>query len=181
MLFLRFLIAPLLLIFSFYFTYSQTKSAGPIIEDFGKVFVVTQPDFPVDASLTYKVVFDVTNTPDEKDKLNPYLETAARFLNMHAQNGIPADQLEVAVVVHSAASKDIISNSAYQQRYGVGNPNEKLIEALLKANTQIIFCGQSAQARGFPKEELIPGVQLALSAMTALIQLQGQDYKFIKF
>ena len=46
---------------------------------------------------------------------------------------------------------------------------------------QIIFCGQSSNSRNIPKEQLIDGVQLSLSAMTALIQLQDQGYRLVKF
>ena len=120
-------------------------------------------------------------SPEGHDQINATIETAARFLNMHAQQGIPAEQLKVALVFHNQASKDVISNAAYNKRYGSNNPNEKLINALLDAEAQIIFCGQSSASRGFPKEDLIPNIQLSLSAMTALIQLQDENYRLIKF
>ena len=161
--------------------FAQTKEAGPIIREYGKVWQIPQPDFAIDTTLNYKAVFDIMNTPEDDDQVNASIETAARFLNMHAQSGIPAKQLKVAIVVHNKASKDIISNEAYQKRYGKDNPNEKLIKALLEAGGQIIFCGQSSLSRGFPKEDLIEGVQVSLSAMTALIQLQNDDYQLIKF
>ena len=160
---------------------SQTKSAGPIISDFGKVHVIKNADFKVDVSKEYKAVFDIMNTPDAKDELNKSIETAARFLNMHAQMGVPAENLMVALVVHNKASKDIITNEAYQKRYGTDNPNQKLIKSLIDAGGQIIFCGQSSKSRGFPKEDLIEGVQISLSAMTALIHLQDDAYRLIKF
>jgi len=85
------------------------------------------------------------------------------------------------LVVHSKASKDILNNEAYKKQYGTDNPNTELIKALLNTGGQIIFCGQSSMSRGISKEELIAGVQLSLSAMTALIQLQNEDYRLIKF
>ncbi len=160
---------------------AQTKKSGPIITDFGEVWEISEPDHEIDKNLEYKAVFDIMNSPDNHEKLNATIETAARFLNMHAQSGVPADQLKIALVVHNKASKDIITNEAYQKRYGTNNPNYDLVQALLDAGGQIIFCGQSSLSRGFPKEELIDGVQLSLSAMTALIQLQNEEYRLIKF
>ena len=58
---------------------------------------------------------------------------------------------------------------------------EKLLEELMANGAQIIFCGQSSYSRDFPKADLINGVQLSLSAMTALIQLQDVNYRLIKF
>lgn len=160
---------------------AQTKESGPVIKDFGKVWSVANTDFKMDSTKTYRAVFDVMNSPADVSQLNASIETAARFLNMHAQNGVPINQLKVALVVHNQASKDVITSEAYKTKYGTTNPNEKLLNDLLNAGADLIFCGQSLASRGFPKEQLIPGVQLALSAMTALIQLRDDDYRLIKF
>tara|TARA_R110002167_G_C12616144_1_gene646341 strand:+ start:268 stop:816 length:549 start_codon:yes stop_codon:yes gene_type:complete len=160
---------------------SQTKSTGPIIEEFGEVYKVSDPDFKVDTKMAFQAVFDIMDSPDSHEELNRSIETAARFLNMHAQSGIPRDQIKVALVFHNKASKDVMDNKAYQKRYGKDNPNQKLIQALLAAGGQVIFCGQSSNARDIPKKDLIAGVQISLSAMTALIQLQNQDFRLIKF
>lgn len=159
----------------------QSKKAGPIITDFGMVYKIDATEFKVDITKTYKAVFDIMNSPEDHVTINALIETAARFLNMHAQSGVTAEQLKFALVVHNKASKDIITNEAYNKRYGTNNPNYGLINALLGAGGEIIFCGQSSKARGFPKEELIEGVKLSLSAMTALIHLQDENYRLIKF
>ncbi len=170
----------LVLFASFNNTFAQTKNAGPIIEEFGKVFRVENPDVKVDIEKEFKVVFDVTSSSEDMGELNLSLETAARFLNMHAQAGVPKERLKVALVVHSKAGKDLLNNAAYQSRYKVGNPNLNLVKALLDADVQVILCGQSAASRGFARTELIPGVQISLSAMTALIQLNGEGYTILK-
>lgn len=170
-----------LLIFLSYAGKAQTAKSGPVINTYGKVYAIDDADFKIDDSMTYKAVFDIMNSPEDLSQVNSSIETAARFLNMHAQSGIPVEQLKVALVVHNKASKDVITSEAYNAKYGTDNPNEKLLNDLMEAGAEVIFCGQSAVSRGFPKESLIDGVQLSLSAMTALIQLQNHDYKLIKF
>jgi len=164
-----------------FFGFSQEKSAGPIIKNHGKVWKIENADIEVDATKEYMVVFDIMDSPEDKSALNAKIETAARFLNMHAQAGVPPENLKAIIVVHNTASKDIIVDRVYQNKYGVKNPNTELVKELLDANVKVIFCGQSSVSRGFPKEDLIPGVQLSLSAMTALIQLQDEGYRLIKF
>ncbi|MBT8235847.1 MAG: DsrE family protein, partial [Bacteroidia bacterium] len=115
------------------------------------------------------------------EQINASIETAARFLNMHAQHGIAEDNLQVALVVHNKASKDIMTQEAYTERYGVSNPNFELVSALIDAGAKVIFCGQSSLSRGVPAENTIKGVQMSLSAMTAIIQLTDQNYTLIKF
>lgn len=161
--------------------YAQDKTSGPIINDYGKVWTIEQPDFKTDITKTYKAVFDIMNSSDDVSQTNASLETAARFLNMHAQSGVPLEQLKVALVVHNKASKDVAHSLAYKAKYGVANPNEELLQQLMNAGAEIIFCGQSSVSRGFAKKDLIEGVQISLSAMTALIQLQDDNYRLIKF
>lgn len=174
----------LLLLMSIIFsvpTFAQTKEAGPVIKNYGKVWKIDNQDFKVDPSKEYKAVFDIMNSPGSHAEVNKTIETAARFLNMHAQSGVPITNLKVVLVVHNKASKDLITHEAYQKRYRADNPNLELLEALMEAGGEIIFCGQSSLSRDFPKEELIGGVQIALSAMTALIHLQDEGYQLIKF
>lgn len=160
---------------------AQEKQTGPIIKDFGKVWSIDSPDFKTPKQMEYKVVFDIMNSPEDLSQLNTSIETAARFLNMHAQSGVPKERMKVALVLHNKASKDIITNKAYQERFGVDNPNAEMVSQLMEAGVEFIFCGQSSRSRNFPREDTIEGVQLSLSAMTALIQLQNEGYRLIKF
>ncbi|GGG46070.1 hypothetical protein GCM10011414_14580 [Croceivirga lutea] len=163
------------------FIYAQEKSAGPILENYGKVWTIENPDFKTPLDTEYKVVFDIMNSPEDLTQRNASIETAARFLNMHAQSGVPIENMKVTLVVHNKASKDLCTNDAYKARYGVDNPNIEMIQDLLNVGVEFIFCGQSSLSRNFPMEDIQPGVQLGLSAMTALIQLQNQGYSLIKF
>ena len=175
-----FLSFPLFLLLC-YISNSQTPKAGPILSDFGKVHAVKNPDYKVQKDITFKAVIDVTGKPDSHNTSNALIETAARFLNMHAQSGVPRSQLKVALVVHGGASKDVMSNTAYQEKYKKNNPNFELVKSLLEIDVPIIICGQSAAHNQIAKEDLISGVQLSLSAMTALVQLQNEGYQLIKF
>ncbi|MBS9464123.1 DsrE family protein [Flagellimonas sp. 389] len=177
---LKLIPAMLFIIISTY-AISQEKKAGPVIENYGKVWEIKNPDFKTDVNQEFKVVFDIMNSPESHSEINRTIETAARFLNMHAQGGVHVEQLKVALVVHNKASKDITHNEAYNAKYGVDNPNYNMVKSLMDAGVEIIYCGQSSKSRNFPKEELIPDVKIALSAMTALIQLQNNGYQLIKF
>ncbi|MEM9076025.1 MAG: DsrE family protein [Bacteroidota bacterium] len=160
---------------------AQEKKTGPVLEEYGEVWTIENPDFVTDTNMEFKVVFDIMQSPESPADLNRSIETAARFLNMHAQSNVPESQLKVALVVHSKASKDVIKNDAYLTRFGTQNPNYTMINQLMEAGVEVILCGQSSKSRKYPKEEFIPGVKISLSAMTALIQLQNKGYQLIKF
>ena len=174
-------ISMLFLSSSFSALQAQTRTEGRIIKEFGTVYTVPTPDFPTDPNFQYKVVYDIGTGEDDPAKVNKRINTLARFLNMHAQAGVPLENLQVACVFHGTAAKDVLTSEVYRERYGVDNPNEALLEALAKAGAKMYLCGQSAFARNIPRDKKTDAVGLALSAMTVLIKLQGEGYTLISF
>ncbi|MDT8415354.1 MAG: DsrE family protein [Flavobacteriaceae bacterium] len=159
--------------------FSQTQTAGVAVPDFGKFYRVDQPEFKTDKAQVFRVLFDMVDATAEKSQVHPFFNTAARFLNMHTDAGIPLSQLHVALVVHGGAFDAVLNDEAYMEKHGIKNPNTALIQQLTAAGAQIILCGQTAAHRGITPEKRNPDVMVALSAMTAILQLQNQDYKMI--
>lgn len=173
----------ILLISSYSFISAQNpeRKKGPIIEEFGSVFTVENSDFKTDPNKIYKVIFDVHDTPEDRTKINPMLNTLARFLNMHAQAGVPFKNLKVACVVHNKATHDVLNNEGYQEKFGIDNPNVPLFVALEKAGAEVFICGQSISARGVDRTKLAESVKVGLSAITVILSLQSDGYQLIKF
>ena len=157
------------------------RQTGPVISDFGATFSVENPDFITDTTKVYKVVFDIHGTPDDPTKVNPMLNTLARFLNMHAQAGVPLKNMKVAGVFHNKATHDILVDEGYEAKYGVKNPNLALLTALDKAGANLYICGQSVGARGVDRTQIHDNVGVALSAMTVILSLENEGYQLIKF
>lgn len=152
---------------------------GPVIPDFGAVFEVQGLEVPVDTDRDYRIVFDVSQSPAGSEGVNPYLNTVARFLNMHARAGVPRERMQLAVVLHGTAGKDALQPDPYREREGAENPNVELIRQLAAAGVEFYICGQTAMSRGLPNDELLPEIQMALSAMTARAMLQAQGYEVV--
>lgn len=159
----------------------QQKADGPAIYGFGPVWEVPDATYPTDTTATFRAVIDVMNSPEDPAAVNPWMETAVRFLNMHMRAGVPAAQLEVVLVVHNKATPGLLKTEIYREQFGVDNPNAPLLTALMEAGGRVILCGQSSYSRGVPLSKTIEGVELSLSAMTALIQLQDKGFRLIKF
>jgi intracellular sulfur oxidation DsrE/DsrF family protein len=56
-----------------------------------------------------------------------------------------------------------------------------LLAALQERGVRVVLCAQTAPSRGFERDQLASGVELALSAMTALVTLQAEGYALIAF
>jgi intracellular sulfur oxidation DsrE/DsrF family protein len=152
------------------------QPSGPIITSGGMSAHVADADFPIPAGHVFKVMWEI-NVGDTTSA-SAQLGTIARFYNLHARNGIPLERLHGAGVVHGTGWWALLSDSAFAARFGgKSNPSRVLVEELLASGAKLVLCGQTAALRGVRREELLPGVQLAISAMTALNVLAEEGYR----
>lgn len=156
------------------------QMSGPIITSSGMSFVVEDPTFVIPTKHTYKAVFEINVGGGDTVAVNAQLTTLARFYNLHARNGVPETKLRTAAVIHGSGWTALLSDAAFAARFGgKPNPSRALTEELLRHGTQLVLCGQTAGARGVRREELLPGVKVAISAMSALQYFQSDGYAFI--
>jgi intracellular sulfur oxidation DsrE/DsrF family protein len=155
-------------------------SEGPIITGGYGAVAKIDSDLPLPAGMDYKVAFDVkTNKPGER---STGIDGAARFINMLAANGVPMSKIHPAIVLHHGAMFDVVNDARYGQEYGGGtNPTAALVRQLIAKGVPIYVCGQSAAWSNVSKADLLPGVKMALSAMTAHAVLQQQGYSLNPF
>ncbi|WOJ97198.1 DsrE family protein [Congregibacter brevis] len=161
--------------------WAAEPEVGPIVPSFGPVMMPPPGSYNLDPDVHYKVSMDMYTTPDFPEDQNRHLISAARFLNMHARNGIPAENIDFALIVHGKAAKDLLTDEAYQARYNEPNPNTALLKELHAAEVPIYLCSQTAAFRGMAPEEFSPTVTMSLSAMTAHVRLQQEGYTLVPF
>ena len=158
---------------------AQEPSTGPYVMAGGPAFEVADRDVPLREDHTYRVVYELTTYPGEKTDVNRPLTVVARFMNMHGKNGVPLENLDVAVVVHGQTLLAMQNDAAYEEMFGVKNPSLALINDLAKAGVKFYACGQSLGFRGLDKSVLAEPVKVGLSAMTMLVTLQADGYTFL--
>lgn len=154
---------------------------GPVVKNFGPVFAPPAEAYNLAADTSYKVSMDVSRTGDFVEDRNRSFESAARFLNMHARNGIEPENIDFALIVHGPATKDLLTDDAYRARYEEPNPNTAMLRELQQAGVRIYLCSQSATFKKFGYDEFNPAVTIAVSAMTAHVRLQQEGYTLIPF
>ncbi len=151
---------------------------GPVFTEFGNIASV-ETTFEIPADAAFAVAFD-TSTAAEPGEINRTLSSAARFINMHVEAGVPMENIRVAVVVHDSAGFDLTNAESYGAHYdGAENVNAAAIEALIANSVQIILCVQSTAYYEIGNADLLPGVDMALSAMTAHALLQQAGFTLI--
>ncbi|MEO9490827.1 MAG: DsrE family protein [Marinomonas sp.] len=149
---------------------------GPVFENYGPHAPIEgMSALPADAE--FAIAFDVAEAAKDGQR-HPGFESAARFINMHVANGVPAENIKIAIVVHGKATLDLLNDAAWvkRERAGDANPSAGLLRALLDHGARIILCGQSGTVNGLAKADLVEGVEVQLSAMTAHALLQQDGY-----
>lgn len=152
---------------------------GPVFKGFGS-YTATEHNLAIPKGTVLRHVYDVTAAAP--GKRNPGFETAARFINSHVGNGMAQRDVAVAVVVHGPAIAELTTAAAYAARNaGAANASEAMVKAMLAQGVRFIVCGQAANAMGVKKADLLPGVELAISASSAHAVLQAQGYTLNPF
>lgn len=158
----------------------ENFKTGPVFEDFGATAPV-QMDQAVAKDAVFNIAFDVSTAADP-DKINRTIESAARFINMHVAAGVPEENIHLAIVVHGGASFDLTNQEFFAaHKEGKENASAAAIAQLQEHGVEFYLCGQSAAAHGISNADLLPGVKMALSAMTAHALLQQQGYSINPF
>ena len=178
---LLFLLALLLLQTSLTFGQKNEPTTGPVFNDIGAVFSIDNLDFLPDTSKELKAIFDIDRKQTDPSIGNPIISSLHRYYNMHVRYGVPKDKIKLALVLHGSSTKDALSPAVYQEKYNTDNPNRDLIKTLSEIGVDVFLCGQSMSSMGYSKEDLLPEVKVALSAMTVLTVYQMNNYALIKF
>nr|WP_241664543.1 DsrE family protein [Ningiella ruwaisensis] len=146
---------------------------GPVIQGFGKHAKV--PSASLSSRDTFKIAFDVAAGAGAGE-VNRKFDSLARFINMHVASGVPKENIELVLVVHGKASIDLLKSPIYARVYETDNANVPLLQSLMDNGVRIILCGQTAKAYEISVDQLVDGISVELSAMTAHALLQQQGF-----
>jgi intracellular sulfur oxidation DsrE/DsrF family protein len=142
---------------------------GSLIKNYGPIASVPGAS-TLPSGTEIKLAVDISEG-GERGQINPAFENAASLLNLWHAAGIPRDKTQLALVVHGSAYRDLLTGAAY----GGSNPNAELIALLQAQGVRIYYCGQSAVYHDVGAQDLLPGIDISLSATTthALLQHEG--------
>ncbi|MFZ9980475.1 MAG: DsrE family protein [Cyclobacteriaceae bacterium] len=174
------LLACIILIPVCFKSFSQERQF-PLVSNYGGIFPVEQAAPVPDTKMEYKIVVEVATGSEKPEEVNFAINNLARLMNLHAQAGIPKEQIKVVAAVHGEAAYAVMNNEAYRKKYNTDNPNLGLLAELKNSGVELYICGQSLFARKIPRETLAPEMAVALSMLTTVTTMQMKGYAFLKF
>ncbi len=144
---------------------------SPAIADHGEVVPLPKALFQLDPGS--RVVFDVSGGGSPQGVV-PALDRVAALVNLAAVSKV---DVEAVVVLHGDAAQAALADAAYAARTGASkNPNLPLLRALRDHGVRTFVCGQSLAHNRWSARQVAEPVELAVSAMTAVVALQRDGF-----
>jgi intracellular sulfur oxidation DsrE/DsrF family protein len=157
---------------------AETALLPPLIPGYGEVTPVANAGERPDPSLDYKIVLNATKGGTD-DTPVPFLDKAAKVANLLAQSGVPADHRHIVVIMQAAATSAVLNEAGLKARGKAKNPNSELISKLNAAGVSVRVCGQALAGARISRSEVLPGVQVDLSALSTVSTLQLKGYALL--
>ncbi len=157
---------------------AETSPIAPPIAGYGKTVPVANAGERPDPSIDYKVVMSVTKA-GEANAPPPALEKAARLVNLLAESGVSAAHRHIVVVLHGAATLAVLNEAGERARNKAANPSAEIVDKLTAAGVSVHVCGQALAFAKISQSEVLPGINVDLSALTTLSTLELQGYALI--
>ena len=129
----------------------------------------------------YKAIFDATHAADKPAELLPALSMAGSELNAFGVAGVPLRNAKFAIVFHGPAINGILDEVHYREKFGVSNPNLKVLSQLKKSGAEIFVCGQNLAADKIDPKTLSTDVEIASDALIVLMTYQNNGYSLLSF
>ena len=113
-------------------------------------------------------------------ELNAAIEKVARYINIYHGAGKQKAKVELAVVLHGDATLAALNDDVYAAEFDVqGNPNLDCLHQLHEQGVPIYVCGQTLIATGHQPEDVAVFIDTAVSALTAVVNLQADGYAYV--
>jgi predicted peroxiredoxin len=152
------------------------KQFHTVLKNGGAIYEVPEAEPIADLSMPYKMVFELFTNADKIDTIHPGLDKMARLVNLHRYAGVKKENFELAIFIHQTATPIVLSDEAHKKRYGVPNPNTRLINEMVNNGVKIYVCGQSLYKRKLAGETRNPNIKVVLSAMVGISTLLSKGY-----
>lgn len=148
------------------------------VKDFGKVYNVPFAEDRPDSTMQYKIVFEASEPIDSFSQIYAPLEDVARMYNLHVYGGVPQKNLDVVLVIAGPGISAAMNNEAYKNKYGVPNPNLKVLDELKTAGVKIVGCAQAMLKHSIDPSELNPIITPVFSRFTTVSSYQLKGYAY---
>lgn len=160
---------------------AKSQSNSPVISQADGFVVIPTAKMQPDKNHIYKAIYDATKDSKDPSQILPALNMAGSELNALVVSHVPLSNAKFVIVFHGAAIYGILDNASYKKKYGVDNPNLKVLSELKKAGTQLFVCGQNLLSENIDLKTVSSDVTIASDALIVSMTFQNNGYALMSF
>lgn len=157
------------------------KPDSPVVPSADGYVTIPNAAFPPSGTRVYKAAWDATKAGKEPSMLAPALNMAASELNAFGVGHVPQKNVKFVVVFHGAATNAILDDEHFRAKFGISNPNLKVIQQMKNYGVEFYVCGQYLAGENIDPKTLSPLVRVASDALLVLIEYQNNGYALMSF
>lgn len=151
----------------------------PVINGYGKIKYSKNVAVQPDNNLTYKIVYKIT-TSDTREGVNKGLNGIAHAINMLGCADIKSNAVKIVATIQGPATSIVLTDKAYQEKFGQNNPNTKIIELLSSYGVKLFVCSQATAYKKIEEEQINENITQALSGSSVLLNYQLKGYALMQ-
>ena len=167
----------------------MTKSAlgqwpepkAPVIPEADGYVLIPKAAIRPESNHIYKAIFEATLSPTIPSGILPALNNAGSELNALSVEGVPKQNRKFVIVFHGSALDGILDNLHYNEKFGVSNPNLKVIAELKREGVKLYVCGQNLALAKIDPTTLTSDVTVASDALIVLMKYQNAGYALLSY
>lgn len=143
------------------------------------VMPTANPEMTYRPDLDYKIAIDLYGRVKDSTAIQTAFLEVARTYNLNIANGVPAEKIQIAAVIHGGLVQALLNEEEYEKKYSQPNPNLEALKALQKVGVKFYVCGQSMGFNNISSEKITSMVKMTVSAKTTFITLDQMGYSYL--
>lgn len=92
---------------------------------------------------------------------------------------VEGEDFKAIVIGYGAGARWLLNDTAYSANYGVANPSDDMVSALIAKGIKVYMCQNTMRGNNWLSSDLIPGVEMVPAGVTAVIDFQKREYTYI--
>ncbi len=135
---------------------------------------------PLHHTRNVRFLFQVNQLYKDPAQTQPFaVENLLNTLSDFQHHNMAEQDYDLVAIVHAEGWPLILDNAAVE-RHQTANPFQEDIEDLLRRNIHVFFCLNTARKKNVRTSQVISGVKLVTSGVTAIADFQAEGYRYIQ-
>lgn len=121
----------------------------------------------------------LTNRSGASQQARSTLNLVENYQQMYGLQ--PRADYTAVVIGYGMGGRWLLSDTKYNQSFGTstGNPTRATVESLINQGVDVYMCQNTMRSQNWVADDLIPGVKMVPSGVSAVVDYQMRGYRYL--